>query len=771
MRVISRMLAVVVPLLLGSLNAKTLDTLDIEGLRIQQRAMVEGSVGLYRGVEVSPLEIQVAIKKLSRLGFFRTVDFFSFDETDSTVSLLLKLEEYPICESIEYNGFKKIKPKDKEIADKMTLSKDLVISDPALHENITILKNAYADKGYLLADISADLVETKIPGRVIVKFIAKEGTKVRIKQITFSGNTAFDATKLKRKFKTKENKWFTAGEFKRDEYTRNLDSLIIFYQDKGYLDAAVAKDSVWYSENKKDIFVSIQLEEGRKYYVGDFFFTGNKILAKEDLLAHIAMKRAKPFQKSKFDLTKGMIGNAYREEGYLWVQLREQYQYRGDTIDVVLDVTEGKPAIVRKVDVEGNNKTFEKVVRRELRLFPGQKYKQSRMERSIRDVMALNYFDNVTPDLRPNDDGTIDLAIKVKEKENIGQFSAGVVYSQLEGFGGNFSIAIPNFRGRGQELSAKLDFLRYRQNFSIDFQEPWFKDNPVSVSGGVFYSRFQYQYGPRDVITSGGFRVGAGRRLKWPDDYFRFDAQYQLSREQETPYTLPVQKFDLVEKGLLSKWTLTLRRNDTDIPNFPTRGSIFQISTDIAGLGGLGLQDTVHAFNTPMLFHNYIKGSVKYDWFFPLFWKFVLGSKSEIGLLGGAGGNKPRVSRYDVLTAGGVYYGGQLRGYTEESFGGRYHPDDGAALLTFSTELRFPILEQQLYLGVFYDMGNTWGSIRDIDVMDMYKGVGAGVRLLFPMIGLLGFDFGWNLDDPKTAHFDGVVDGKPEFHFLMNRGF
>jgi outer membrane protein insertion porin family len=765
-------LLLIISLAIAAPFAKKLDTLTIEGLRSQQPNVIDAATGLQRGKEFTSLDIQEAVRSLYRLGSFRKIDFYSTDETDSTASLLLKVEEYPVCEALEYNGFKKIKPKDKEVADKLSLSKGQAVTDAVLHENITVLKNAYEKKGFLLADVSTELVETKIPGNVIVKFNAKEGTKVRIKQIVFEGNSAFDAKKLKRKFKTKENKWFNNGEFKREEYTKDLDTLVQFYQEKGYLDAAVVGDSVWYGPDKKDIFIKVKLEEGRKYYVGDFYFTGNKILTKEDLASRVALRRGKPFEKNKYEMAKAMIANAYREEGYLWVQLRDQFQYRNDTIDVVFDVAEGRPAIVRKVDVEGNNKTFEKVIRRELRMYPGQKYRQSRMERSIRDVMALNYFDNVTPDLRPNEDGTIDLVVKVKEKENIGQFSAGVVYSQLEGFGGNFSIAIPNFRGRGQELSAKTNILRYRQDLSLDFTEPWFMDNPTSLSGSLFFQRYIYSYGAHDTTLSGGFRVGAGRRLKWPDDYFTAQIGYQFSREEELGSSIRPTHFGIVDKGMLSKLSFTLRRNDTDVPNFPTRGSIFSLQGDIAGLGGLSLGDTLRLGGRNIsAFHNYLKTDLKYDFYFPLLWKFVLGFKSEFGWMGGLG-PQPKISRWDLFSAGGVSYGGQLRGYQEETFGGRSHPDQGTTMLVTSTELRFPILEQQLYFGLFYDMGNTWGSLGDIDLTRMKKGVGCGVRLLFPMIGLLGFDLGWKLDDPNASHFGGgKIGGQPEVHFLIGRGF
>ncbi len=727
---------------------KILDALEIQGLKINSESVVRNTIPLHPGTEFSSLDVQRAVKSLYRMGLFKDVAFLVTDETDSSVSLLLNLVENPVCDAIEITGFKKLK--QKELEEKLTILKGHVVSDALIHDNISILKNAYADEGFLLADITCELIESKVPGNVIVKFSINEGKKVRIKQITFRGNNAFKERKLKRKFKTKEKRWFNDGEFKKDAYQRHLDSLMYFYYDEGYLDAQVVSDSVWYDDNMRDIYIDITIDEGRKFYTGNFFFTGNKVLETEMLAERVAMKKGKPFEKTKFDMTKMFISGAYREEGYLWVQIQEQNEYRGDTIDVTFNIIEGTPAIVRKIDIKGNEKTREKVIRRELQIFPGQKYKQSRMERSIREVMQLNYFNNVMPDLRPNEDGTIDLVYSVEEKDNIGQFSAGVMYSQVDKFGGNFNITIPNFRGAGQQLDADIEYTKHRKRYSAGFLEPWIFDTPTSFSIRAFYETHKsiyYDY------QSTGIELGGSRRLKWPDDYFRLYLRYRLSREKDNrDYSESLKDFTIVEEGTLSKVSISLVRNDTDIPNFPNRGSILSLNTQIAGLGGK---------------FNFVKGIVGYDWYFPVFWKFVLGLKSKFGLIDGITATK-KIARSDLFAAGGVYYDGQIRGYNEGAFG-RYQ-NHGLSLLTFSGEIRFPILEQQLYLAAFVDMGNTWDDLADVNLTDMYPGVGFGFRLMLPMVGLIGFDFAWGLKDPTDPHFGGDPSGFIP-HFLMNRGF
>jgi outer membrane protein insertion porin family len=247
--------------------------------------------------------------------------------------------------------------------------------------------------------------------------------------------------------------------------------------------------------------------------------------------------------------------------------------------------------------------------------------------------------------------------------------------------------------------------------------------------------------------------LGGGRRLKWPDDYFRIYLKYRLSLEKDfRSYDENLPDFSFVDNGILSKLSLSLIRNDTDIPTFPNRGSILSLNTEVAGLGGD---------------FAFVKNVVSYDWYFPLVWKFVFGMKSKFGVIGGLT-EKKTIARSDLFAAGGVYYEGQIRGYSEGAFG-RYN-QEGLTLATFSGELRVPILEQQLYLAGFFDMGNVWNNLADIDLTDMFPGVGVGFRLMLPMVGLIGFDFAWGLKNENDPHFGGKKNGFVP-HFLMNKGF
>jgi outer membrane protein insertion porin family len=735
--------------------AKILDTLVIQGLKWQPLSFVRNSIGLKEHSEFSLQDIQQAIKNLYKSGFFKNVDFYLINETDSSASLLCLITEYPTVEIIEFTGNKKFKQKDFE--EKITIKKGMPCKDALVFENVQIIKKLYAEKGFLLADIQTEIIPTRIPGNVLVKFKINEGSKVVLKKIFFKGNKDIKEGKLKWVFKTKERQFFWGGDFDKEKMKKNLDSLIIFYNNQGYINAYVVKDSIWFENNNKELYLLIEINEGKKYYTGDFFFSGNKIMETSDLERLVLVKKGKPFIKSKFEETKEYIASFYREEGYLWVQVREQLNYRNDTIDVTFDITEGKAAIVRKIDVTGNLKTKEKVIRREMAVLPGEKYKQSYVMRSVRNIYQLNFFSNVKPDLKPNDDGTVDLEFNVQEKDNIGQLSLGASYSEVDGFMGTFTTSIPNFRGEGQKLDLSFEYGQRRQDVSLGFTEPWAFNTPTSLYGSIYYLKRSY-YGD---LTQYGFIGNVSRRLKWPDDYFSVSIGYELAwkEESDTQRTyFPSSASKLQPRGVSSKLSLSLNRDDTDMPKFPNQGSRFNISPEIAGLAGD---------------YKYIKTQVNYDWYFPLFWKFVLCTRAKFGVFSFfPGSDTIKYSRYDAFRGGGSWItDGIIRGYDDMTFGGYYHPEKGLSLMAIGAEVRFPVLEQVLYLSVFGDIGNTWESISQINFLDVYPGAGFGIRIDIPMLGLLGFDLGYGFRNPQSfSHFDTRPNGW-KFGFQLGRGF
>jgi len=231
---------------------------------------------------------------------------------------------------------------------------------------------------------------------------------------------------------------------------------------------------------------------------------------------------------------------------------------------------------------------------------------------------------------------------------------------------------------------------------------------------------------------------------------------YQLSRERTNRESYKVGDMNIVESGLLSRLRLNVERYDLDIPLFPNQGSRLTLTPEIAGLGGD---------------YQYLKGTASYEHYFKLPWKLVLGSETKFGAITGFGGGFT-ISPNDLFTAGGAYGDAVVRGYPDWQFGGlrNGHNGDGVAMFSSSLHLRYPIIDQQMYLGVFADMGNTWSSVSKVDLSDLYKGVGAGLRINLPMIGIMGLDVGYGLDPVDKRGLDNAPHGF-NWHFIMNKGF
>ncbi len=418
----------------------------------------------------------------------------------------------------------------------------------------------------------------------------------------------------------------------------------------------------------------------------------------------------------------------------------------------------GGPAIVRKIDIRGNSKTWEKVIRREISLMPGQRYRQSLMAASQQNIMRLNYFQSAMPDILPNDDGTIDLIFDIVEKDNIGQLTVGAAYSDQDKLTGTFSTAIPNFRGAGQELKLEVQYGGYRKLGMVSFTEPWSFDTPLWLTGTLFADQQIYSYssGDYDTTTSYGFRVGVGRsRLSWPDNKFRFQSIYQLSHERTSRAPAEIGDMKIIETGIMSKLRLNVERYDLDMPLFPNEGSRLTVTPEVAGLGGD---------------YRYFKGTVSYENYFRLPAKLVFGSDVKLGVITGLG--ELKISRDDLFTGGGAYGDAIIRGYSDWAFGGyrRWSVGDGISMFAMNMSLRYPVIDQQIYLGIFADMGNTWPSISGIDLGDLYRGVGGGVRINLPMIGVMGVDIGYGLDPLDKSNIKGKPSGI-SWHIIMNKGF
>ncbi len=756
--------------------------ISVEGNTVVQPSAIIANSGLKVGDEISFTrvgnilisgdKIRNAIKQLWALRVFKKVSIEIENQVGDGVYLLIRVEEYPRLDDIIVEGAKAISVKD--IKNKINLVRGQVIAENRLTSIANDIRKAYEEKGYFLVDVKFDIIPTK-EGRANLKVSINEGKKISIKKIIFEGNVKVKDGDLKGEMKdTKEKRWWMfwrTAKFDRKKYEEDKKKIIEYYRKKGFKDATILDDSVYVDEKRENLFIKIKLFEGPQYKIRNITWEGNTIFDDKVLSDRLGFKSGEVYNREKFE--RNLYGNEqqtdvaslYLDNGYLTMSMQpEEVKVADDTLDIVIHVFEGKQFRIRRVDIKGNTKTKDKVIRRELYTVPGKYFSRSDIVRSIRNLAVLNYFnpEKLKPDYRMVSDSTVDLTYEVEEKSS-DTFNASVGYSSFGLIGSigvtfnNFSITEPWRGGDGQMLNFEWVFGRYDyRTFSLGFREPWFRDTPTSVGFNIVDTRYAFGYELRQ--TGGSFSLG--KRLRWPDDYFRID------------YIFRFQIYDVsgtsgyYREGKWSQFSLTqiISRNSVDNPIFPSIGSNVSLSTEISG--GPIFPGTT----------DYFKIYLNSEWFARVFnWeKLVWYNSFDWGYVDGFRRDS-FIPPIELFSMGGTGLGyiavTPLRGYEDMSIAVTSNRvPQGRVLMKYTTELRFGLTmnPMPIYLLIFAEAGNAWAKTRQVDLFGLKRSAGFGVRLHMQPIGLIGFDYGYGFDDVEPK------DGKPDgwrFHFQFGRGF
>ncbi|MCK4385182.1 MAG: outer membrane protein assembly factor BamA, partial [candidate division Zixibacteria bacterium] len=708
-------------------SAIVISQIEVEGNRSVDKSLIINMSGLKAGSELDPTTIQDAIKRLYAMRLFSDIQIEG-KETEEGMELYIKVREYPKVSSIEISGNKKIKTDD--IKEKLNIILGKVISPMDVKADVDNIKSIYREKGYLAAQIESEVLQSDKEGKIVLRFKIKEGKKVRIKKIFIEGNQVFKDKKIKKQMKNKEDRWWRGGGFDPEKFEEDKERIVEFYKKKGYLDAGIISDSVWYGPSSKDMFIKIVLTEGDRYKFGKISWEGNKLFSAEKLNKLVKFKKGEIYNQEKYEKTLGNIYSVYQEEGHIYVMVEDNTTTRDSIVNIDYQITEGMPANVRKINIQGNTKTKEKVIRRELSILPGERFRRSFLMRSIRDVMYLNFFANVEPDYEVLENGDIDLSIKVEEKPT-GQFMFGAGYGARDKWVGNIGLGIPNLFGNGQNLKLNWDFGKRRQTVEFSFTEPWFRATPTSVGFDIY--QINRKWYEEFTEETQGFALRLGRRLSWPDSFFRIFWRYRWEKLRYYDFahgitrpSYPLWQINLplsydhifefvhpssyVHPLALVKWprksastSFTILRDSRDLPQFATKGSVFSWYTEFAAefLGG------------NLAYHKHI---FEARYYLKTFWKFVLVFHAKVGVLDGRDREAPEVYG-ERFSPGGTDPDGMIRGYSDGSIG----PVDsqgrllrGRSVLVYNIKYQFPIVEQQIYGLFFADAGNAWLSGRAI---------------------------------------------------------
>ncbi|HIA30095.1 MAG TPA: outer membrane protein assembly factor BamA [Candidatus Marinimicrobia bacterium] len=631
-----------------------------------------------------------------------------------------------------------------------------------------------------MAKINGEIVETTVDNLKNKKakdltkdmvFYITENKKVKIGKIIFEGNHAFSDRHLRRVLKeTKQQRWylFWRSYFDKNKYSEDKESLVGFYRNKGYRDLVISSDSISYSKNKRRMNLHLHIFEGPRYKYGQFSLEGNVLYSDDELKRRLGLSVGDYFNEEAFNsaVYERMQG-LYMDRGYIYSQIETQMTPVGeDSLDIHFVIIENKKVYVRNILISGNTKTRENVVRRELKIFPGDVFSRNKLIRSQREVWILNYFSNVIPDVIRVDEDEVDLDISVEEK-SADRAQANIGFTGEYGITGGGGVEFNNFRGLGQRLNLSFNTgtnysvyqtpSKYR-SVSLSFTDPMVMDTPNLVGFSVFYTfrgaATNYSF-PLDFSMFGG-SLSWGRRFRWPDDFFRGHwvlrgVQKEYSSESTTSTDLGPYENLLGQISLGFNITQVIIRDSRDRPEFTTSGSRFSLETTISG-GPLGGNEDFH------------KHVLNLEWFTPTFWKFVLMSSIKLGAIKPLQPSNEELSivPFDekfIMGGNGIPYGNMLRGYPDNSIGplttsGR--PIGGSAMIKFTSEFRIPFSENPVVYGlVFGEMGNVWDTLDMTEPfgltrtgpLSLKRSAGVGFRFFMPMLGMLGFDMGYGFDD------------------------
>ncbi len=715
-------------------SAIEIGRVEIEGNIFVSNKKILSIFGLGPGNEYSAGAVSEGVKRLFRSKDFADIVAWYREENGKAV-IVLEVAEHFRVKDVRITGNKDVKVED--IRDKVILRAGYFARPSLVTQDVKGIKDLYGEKGYNRAEVKVKQDTIEQEHRVVVSYVITEGKKVKIRHIDIIGNGALESKELRGVMESNEDRWWRGGDYKPSVLEQDLKNIKQLYENEGYLDASVEIVRQEEVDEGKHLDLYIGIEEGPRFYIGDVEWHGNEIIGDEEIASLITAEKGDPYSREEIEIMQlGAINSLYWEKGYIWSRIIPEHTVRRHAIDLDLTIIENEPASIQEIKFSGNTKTFENVIRREFRIYPGDTFILGEVQRSLRDVFLLGYF-NGPPrvDTEPvNERGDINLLIDVEEKQT-GNFKLGFGFSQLYSVSGFLGVMENNFLGRGKTVSVDWEFGRYRKNVNVRYSEPYLLGTETALTVSVFnwiQDRVQQQY---YMDRRKGFSIQLSHPFPYLD-YTRIMGSYRFEQVELQNFSTLYPEFGPLREVdwplNKSSMMLSLTRNSTDSPFHPTRGSISSISAEIAGGP---LQGNV----------EFIRYTTGMSWFRNLFWKFTFHLDMTAGLIDAIGGSE-RVQDFELFRLGGNRRYA-LRGYdfyevvpegNDPYFGGRF-------MMTFTQEIIFPFSEQ-IYGLVFFDAGNTWRSFGEANIFNLRRAVGIGVRIEMPGLGNLGFDYGYGYD-------------------------
>ncbi len=716
-----------------------IDKITIIGNTRIDAMAIEAKLTSKAGDEYSSDSVKEDIRSIFGMGYFDDVTV-DFSDTSSGRELRYIVKERPFLKNINIAGNKELEL--EKILEVITLKENTVLDRVLIRENAEFVRLLYKENGFNLTTVGTDVTYSGLDATVT--FNVDEGEEVLVKRINIIGNEMVSDRKIKKLMQTRKKgllSVFTgSGKFNELKFQNDLAIIMSYYFDHGYVQSDIVRHTVQLSEDKKWFYITIALTEGGQFKIGKMDVSGEILNTKEEILKKFDIKEGEIFSRTK--VTEGLdaVRFLYGDEGYANVDVfpRNKLNEEDGTIDITVNIEKHEPVNIENIEISGNVRTRDKVIRREVEVAEGELYSSSGIKRSRNNLKRLGYFEDV--EIRENPGSArdkIDLNINVAERAT-GAFSVGLGFSSVDKIVGTASVSQSNLMGTGLKLELSGTISSASSIYMLSFTEPWLFDKPISAGFSLYNNEREF---PDFNIRKNGIETSLGFPL------------YKRNTRGFITY-----KYETVDiTGISDTATLTIReqegsttvsstrffvKHDTrDDFYFPREGLTLSASTEYAGgiIGG----------NV-----NYVKYEGTAIKFFPTPKKTTLSIRAMTGYVHSfSGQDVPIFQRYFL---GGI---STLRGFETRTVGPRDPVTKeyfgGTTALIMNTELLFPLFGQRGLRGVvFYDAGNAYDG--SIDLNDIRHSAGIGLRWLSPF-GPIRLEWGFNLDqrdDEKSSNWE-----------------
>ena len=711
----------------------TIDRVAVSGNRRVDTEAIAKKISSKEGGPFSSDTVKEDIRAIYATGYFDDVSA-SLGETASGRVLTFTVKELPFIRRIEFRGNSNIK--EDRLSDAVTLKTNRVLDRVVMAENAEKIKALYEDEGYYLAKVNPAIESDGTDATVVFKI--EEGPEVKVKRITIIGNKAFSGDDLKDLMNTEEVGFFTAltksGKFNEYIYQNDLAIIMGHYFDNGYINADVLDSRVLLGEDKRWFYITIALAEGERHMIGklDVSGDGDLLASKEELLEKLNLEGGEVFSRMKLAQGVEAIRDFYGDKGYAYAEVKPVTKVNPDkTIDITIDVKKYDLVYIEKVDINGNVRTRDKVIRREVELGEGDLYSSSELKRSRGNLKRLGYFEDVQiTETRGSSSDRINLGVGVRERPT-GSISLGLGYSSVDKVIGTASVSQSNFMGTGLKLDLSGTVSATSSRYVLGITEPWLFDRPISAGFDLYNTEREY---PDFNLRKQGFDLRLGFPLT--KRYTRAYITYKLEEVDITDVEAGASTLIKDQEGTSTESSVRLqvRRDTRNDAFFPSEGSVINLTTEFAGgpLGGTSY------------FIKYEADAVK---FFPMPWNTVFSIHGAAGYVHGYDGKFPPI--YERYFLGGI---NSVRGFETRSIS----PKDpatgdligGSSMVVVNAEYIFPLFPEQNIRGlVFFDAGNSYRGRDEVEAFRFKTSLGGGIRWFSPL-GPIRIEVGFNLD-PK----------------------